>query len=597
MLAGRHFSERLKIVSGSQEKRTLLHQTMVPSEPTDPELLAAWLRRGSELAFRDLVERYAGLVQATAMRTGGEASLAAEAAQLTFITLARRARSLASCASLGGWLHQTALLHVKNLQRSQQRELRKRQSFRNAMEHPHTTREPAWRELQPVLDGALAALPDRDREVLLLRFYRALPMKQVAETLGIATDAAQKRIERATERLRLRLTARGVTASGSLAGVMLAGFAADVQAAAPSVAAISAKALGNAGTGFSITAFAAKAAPFAAMLAAVVWLTLQFHAIASLEDETALERRTAEAPSERPVAKTTAQVRGVLDARPINWQEVARQFRNRRVADAGGFLFIDTAQRLSNGLLAMSREELITSLDEVAAARLSKSDRALVEMHLLAGLEDKSPRFVLEWGVAQGSADHALLEKWTLRNPSAAAAWYDREVAARRIKADDLKPFMAVTGALLASDPAEAVRRFQSLPEERRHEAIYDLDFGRGWNAREWKEHDPVAGYAMLARLLPEESRMQALSAPVTDIGETDRGAGLSAVQHQLDAFASAGPGEVMLSTLQDYLRRIGAAPEERQAIVSEVKVIGLPTDRAENPRSEDAAGHAEVAR
>jgi DNA-directed RNA polymerase specialized sigma24 family protein len=57
---------------------------MNPAAPTDPELLAAWLDHRREAAFRELVARYAGLVQMTARRTCGDDSLAMEAAQLTF---------------------------------------------------------------------------------------------------------------------------------------------------------------------------------------------------------------------------------------------------------------------------------------------------------------------------------------------------------------------------------------------------------------------------------------------------------------------------------------------------------------------------------
>jgi hypothetical protein len=101
--------------------------------PSDSELLADWLGRQREPAFQALVARYAGLVHGTAKRTCGDDSMAAEASQLTFITLAQKAKSLTSCASLGGWLHTTALMQAKNLIRKSQRENRKRQLLQAAM--------------------------------------------------------------------------------------------------------------------------------------------------------------------------------------------------------------------------------------------------------------------------------------------------------------------------------------------------------------------------------------------------------------------------------------------------------------------------------
>jgi RNA polymerase sigma factor (sigma-70 family) len=140
--------------------------------PSDPELLADWLIRQREPAFHALVARYAGLVHSTARRTCGDDSLAAEASQLTFIALAQKAKALTSCASLGGWLHLTAMLQAKNLRRKSQRESRKLQLLQTAMDtESHSHPGDAWQEMQPILDDALAALSDKDREAILLRFY------------------------------------------------------------------------------------------------------------------------------------------------------------------------------------------------------------------------------------------------------------------------------------------------------------------------------------------------------------------------------------------------------------------------------------------
>lgn len=150
--------------------------------PTDPELLDDWLVRRREAAFREIVARYAGLVHTTARRSCGDESMAVEISQLTFITLAQKARQLVSCASLGGWLHRTALLHARNLLRRSRRENRKRQLLATETHSP--PHDDTWREIQPLLDDFLAALTEKDREALLLRFYRALRVQEVAASLG-----------------------------------------------------------------------------------------------------------------------------------------------------------------------------------------------------------------------------------------------------------------------------------------------------------------------------------------------------------------------------------------------------------------------------
>ena len=231
--------------------------------PSDADFLAEWLRDHREPAFHALVARYAGLVHMAAKRTTGDESLAAEASQLTFILLARKARSLASRHSLAGWLHLTAVMQAKNLLRQNRREIRKRHLLLTAIDtEPSHASNNAWTEMQPVLDEALASLSESDREALLLRFYRSLTIREIAATLGIATDAAQKRIDRATDRLRGKLARRGVEASGSLSAAMLGGFAVDAQAAMLPASIIATKAIaaGTAGSGVLSTSFLTAAA-------------------------------------------------------------------------------------------------------------------------------------------------------------------------------------------------------------------------------------------------------------------------------------------------------------------------------------------------
>jgi RNA polymerase sigma factor (sigma-70 family) len=218
--------------------------------PSDAELLADWLDRQRDSAFHALVERYAGLVHMAAMRTCGDESLAAEVSQLTFITLARKARFLVSRSSIAGWLHLTAVMQGKNLLRQHQRESRKLHLLRTHMEiHPQGQPADAWKRMQPVLDEALAALSSKDREALLLRFYRSLSVREIAAALGIATDAARKRLDLATDRLRHQLARRGCEVGGLLSAAMVAGFTQDAQAAVPATSILASKAIAASAAG------------------------------------------------------------------------------------------------------------------------------------------------------------------------------------------------------------------------------------------------------------------------------------------------------------------------------------------------------------
>jgi RNA polymerase sigma factor (sigma-70 family) len=221
---------------------------------SDDALLKHWLATRSEAAFRTLVGRYAGLVHMAAMRTCGDASIAAEASQNTFITLAEKAGTLASRKSLAGWLHLTAVMQAKNLHRKQLRDSRKIERFHLQMDPP-TPEQAAidWGRLSPLLDEALSTLPAKDRDALLLRFYRSLSIQDVAATLGIAHAAAQKRVNRATERLRRIFERKGVRTSGALSAVMAAGFRTDAQAAPALIDTLTSKALTASAAGTTAT--------------------------------------------------------------------------------------------------------------------------------------------------------------------------------------------------------------------------------------------------------------------------------------------------------------------------------------------------------
>jgi len=229
---------------------------MSESERDDSSLLACWVRQGCERSFRLLVDRYAGLVYQAAKRGSGDDSIAAEASQATFILLARKARALTGRSSLAGWLHVTAVHQSRNLQRRQMRETRKRQRLG---EQPETTDDGAWLHIQPELDRALAALSSPDRETLLLRYYRSLSVKEIAVSLGVSVEAAQKRLTRATERLRERLTRRGCVLPVTAIAAGLVTMAGDAKAASALAPGFASKAL----------ATAAAATPFASLTSLV----------------------------------------------------------------------------------------------------------------------------------------------------------------------------------------------------------------------------------------------------------------------------------------------------------------------------------------
>ncbi len=199
---------------------------------TDNELLEAWVARRSDPAFAELVRRYADLVYSAALRQVNEPLLAEDVAQAVFLVLARKAASLRRIAVLAGWLYRTTRFVAMSAIRTEARRHRreKEAAIMNPTTHTVDPEDSSWTQVAPLLDEAMAALPEGDRNAVLLRFFQAKPMATVGEHLGVSQEAAKKRVGRAVDRLRDFFVHRGITLS---AAALSAALARDAVQAAP----------------------------------------------------------------------------------------------------------------------------------------------------------------------------------------------------------------------------------------------------------------------------------------------------------------------------------------------------------------------------
>lgn len=197
----------------------------------EQQILADYVRAGSEAAFRDLVARYSGLVYSVAVRrVGGDAHRAQEIAQLVFTDLARKAGSVPTNIPLSGWLHRHTCFVASNLLRSERRRVDREQAAVRAetlVPRAETAMDP---ELTAALDEAVDGLAAEDRWAVALRFYESLSFPDVGERLGVSEDAARMRVNRALTRLRSALADRGIQTTTAALAVMLG---AEVMNAAP----------------------------------------------------------------------------------------------------------------------------------------------------------------------------------------------------------------------------------------------------------------------------------------------------------------------------------------------------------------------------
>lgn len=184
------------------------------------QLLATYVKTGSEAAFRELLARYIDLVYSTALRlVHGDTHRAEDVAQTVFADLAREAHKLSAETMLGGWLHRdTCFVAAKLMRGERRRHVREQQATEmNAVNQS----ENGFEHLGPVLDEVINELPEADRVAILLRFYERRDLRSVGEALGSSENAAQKRVVRALDELHGMLTRRGIVLSATVLATAL----------------------------------------------------------------------------------------------------------------------------------------------------------------------------------------------------------------------------------------------------------------------------------------------------------------------------------------------------------------------------------------
>ena len=165
---------------------------------TDAELVEA-SRRGERDAFGQLVSRYQDVVCAVSYSSTGNWALSEDVAQDTFIAAWRQLGQLREIGRLRAWLCQIA----RNLARKA-RQRTDREVSEDAIE---VDTDLAARDVDPfsataqaevdrVVREALAGIPDRYRETLVLYYCENQSVREVATTLGIAEDATMQRLSR-----------------------------------------------------------------------------------------------------------------------------------------------------------------------------------------------------------------------------------------------------------------------------------------------------------------------------------------------------------------------------------------------------------------
>jgi RNA polymerase sigma-70 factor, ECF subfamily len=183
-------------------------------EASDEELMRRF-RAGEGGAFPLLVQRHRARVFAFVLRLTQDRSRAEDVLQETWLRVVRGAATYQPTAKFTTWVYTIARNACLDGARRE-----KHRATSALDEEPEDTGTP-WSnpergasaaELRPLLEAAVAALPEEQREVFLLRELAGIPFAEIARMTGAPEPTVKSRMRYALEALQKHLSRAGVEA-------------------------------------------------------------------------------------------------------------------------------------------------------------------------------------------------------------------------------------------------------------------------------------------------------------------------------------------------------------------------------------------------
>jgi RNA polymerase sigma-70 factor (ECF subfamily) len=178
---------------------------------TDAELILAILERDDRNAYAELVRRHQSQVRAVLRRLArGDAGLADDLAQETFLLAWRNLRKFRFEARFSTWLYRIAF-------NAWQSEARKKREVLLELDDESPPAGPdGYDEMPDVasrvdLERAMATLSDGERAAITACYYADLSHEEAAAALGMPLGTVKTHVLRAKAKLRARLASKEPT--------------------------------------------------------------------------------------------------------------------------------------------------------------------------------------------------------------------------------------------------------------------------------------------------------------------------------------------------------------------------------------------------
>ncbi|WDQ15376.1 RNA polymerase sigma factor [Rhodopirellula sp. P2] len=176
--------------------------------PTDADLLDAWVTDNCLEALDTLVRRYAQMVLSVCIRRCHDRTDADDAMQTTFLYLAQSAKKIRDPNRLAGWLHRVAQRASIATMMSPER------THQDLSDVPSTPVDPlerlTLRHQAIVLDEELSELPEKYRSAIVLHLQQGVTVSETARQMGASEGSVRGWLARGKQRLARQLRLRGV---------------------------------------------------------------------------------------------------------------------------------------------------------------------------------------------------------------------------------------------------------------------------------------------------------------------------------------------------------------------------------------------------
>ena len=196
--------------------QVVIKPIMIVKEWSDEQLIAQ-VARGDTAAYETLYDRYCSAVMGLALKITGDRSLAEEVVQETFWRVWRKADLFQTQrGDFTSWffgITRNLSIDVLRRQRTQIQPVEETDAERiieQAVDPSMNVPEAAWlREKHQQMQAAIATLPNEQRTVIEMAYFRGLTRQEIAQATGEPLGTIHTRARLALQKLREELQTQG----------------------------------------------------------------------------------------------------------------------------------------------------------------------------------------------------------------------------------------------------------------------------------------------------------------------------------------------------------------------------------------------------